>query len=126
MYNFYIDDILIKSPIEGWDDFEHKIDRSIENRMITISYPTDLTFTGDGYNILFDAIETDGYDKEFSFRAIDVDSYGVEINEVRGTIFLIDADFELVSRSVKVQVKENGYIAKMFGNCTCIQSSDRS
>jgi hypothetical protein len=115
MYNFYLNDKYLENPPIGWDKFSQKINRDIENRRIVVSYPVDLTFWGDGFNLLFEAIEQFGYDKTFEFRAEKVDLNSDPLL-ILGVVFLIDVDFDLNERTATVQVKENGYLARIWNN----------
>jgi hypothetical protein len=116
MYNFYLDDKLLESTPDGWVDFQQQVSRDIENRRMTITYPTNLTFYGDGFNILFDAIELYGYDKIFKFRAEKINDVGDKSTAILGILFLIDVEFDLTKRTAVVQIKEDGFIARIWGN----------
>lgn len=116
MYKFYLNDTLLTNPVDGWLDFTMKINRDFSLRRMVVSYPTDLIFTGDGFNILFDAIEQNGYDTVFDFRAEKESQSQGGNNSILGLIYLIDVEFDLTRRTATTQVKENGFIARVWGN----------
>lgn len=116
MFRFYLNGTELTNPIDGFEEFTVKISRSIADRRMILKYPTDLVFTGDGFNILYDAIESQGYDAVFEFLATRTQMDGEAINEFNGLIFLIDVEFDLTRRTATTKVKENSYLARLWSN----------
>lgn len=121
MYNFFLknsdnsDFTQLENEPKGWENFSKTIKRNVENKTIVVSYPTELEFWGDGFNILYDALNKNGYDQVFDFRA-EKDVVSENDFTVDGQLFLIDTTFDIEKRIATVQIKENGYLARLFGN----------
>lgn len=116
MYKIYLDDNELTDEPDGWVDFTKRISRSVENRWIVISYPTDLIFYGDGFKYIYDLFNDVGYDVLIDFRAVYFDTAGNEVSEILGSIIMTDVEFDMVRKTASVQVKENSYLSRVWNN----------
>lgn len=114
MFKFYLDNILVKDPL-NWDEFTETIERDNEIKGLLPRYDIKLTFSSDAYKYLYDQLRLNGY---CQLVQLDVDykcSGGFE-RILTGFIFISDCKFNLTKCTVECQVTDNNYGAKIFNN----------
>ena len=110
----YINGTQVEEPV-GWKDFEEELDRDVSERIIAVKYNTDLTFTGQGYDVLRGLYERDGFCSIITYEARQ--ECGDSINTAaQGVIILADAEWNLTRCEVVVPVVDDALGAKIMNN----------
>jgi hypothetical protein len=110
----YINGTQVEEPV-GWKDFEEELDRDVSERIIAVKYNTDLTFTGQGYDVLRGLYERDGFCSIITYQARQ--ECGDSINTAaQGVIILADAEWNLTRCEVVVPVVDDALGAKIMNN----------
>lgn len=110
----YIDGIQVEEPM-GWKDLEEEYSRSVRDRLITVKYSGELTFTGGSYDIIRQAYDADGFCKVLQYEARQRCG-GVLSLCARGVLILADAEWNLTRCVVKIPLVDNGPGATIISN----------
>ena len=104
-FTHYIDGVEVSEP-DGWADFEQEVSRDFENRTISIKYPSDATFTGEGYKRLR-ALFVANDCGIVTYEAYD-DCDGVRTLIVSANIILADCEWNLNRCEVNCSLVDDG------------------
>jgi hypothetical protein len=110
----YINGTQVEEPL-GWSDFEEELDRDIKERLISVKYSSDLTFTGQGYEMLKEMYEQNGFCQIINYQALQ-DCAGTTNICARGVIILADAEWNLTRCEVAVPVVDDALGARVINN----------
>jgi hypothetical protein len=110
----YINGTQVEEPL-GWSDFEEELDRDIKERLISVKYSSDLTFTGQGYAMLKEMYEQNGFCQIITYQALQ-DCAGTTNICARGVIILADAEWNLTRCEVAVPVVDDALGARVINN----------
>ena len=110
----YINGTQVEEPL-GWSDFEEELDRDIKERLISVKYSSDLTFTGQGYAMLKEMYEQNGFCQIITYQALQ-DCAGTTNICARGVIILADAEWNLTRCEVAVPVIDDALGARVINN----------
>lgn len=114
MFRFYLNNILVKDP-ENWKDFTETITRSKELNGLLISYDGELSFSGDGYALLYDLYLNSGFCNLVDV-VIEQNICGEYENVLSGYIFISDCKFNLSRCVVDCSVIDDNYNARISNN----------
>jgi hypothetical protein len=112
-FTHYIDGVAVNEP-GGWEDFEQEISRDFDTRTISVSFPTDATFTGEGYKRLR-ALFVDNDCGIVSYEAYD-ECDGLRILIVRADIILADCEWNLNRCEVSCSLVDDGIGSRISNN----------
>ena len=115
-YRFFIDGVEVEEPI-GFDGFEESIIRDEQNRVIRIDYPTQLSFVGNGYDII-EAAYQESYDNELELIIVDART-SVQVIIGKASIKTSNCVWNLTAKpkkTVDVDIDDTIYQAKVFNN----------
>lgn len=107
----YIDGTLIEDEPIGIGDFIPVIERDQENRFIGVKYPLDLTFVGDGYDLIKTNLKTYGRIKALDFE-IKRNEIGFEQGLktlITGSILLTEGVDDVYRKEWKTKIRDNSY-----------------
>jgi len=117
MFQFYLNDILLEDEPNGWKEFSEVLERDESLKGFIIKYPGELTFAGDGYDILKSALDEAGYCQLIPLRILEQCGETSEFeNAFIGNIILSDVKFNLSRCLATTSVVDNSYSAKIFNN----------
>lgn len=111
MFEFYIDDVLITDQPLEWRDLSGEISFDKELNGVFVSYPTTLTFTGDGYQTLKDKFNDSGFCSNVELK---VKKHGIDF--ITGSIFISDCEFNIHKYTAKVEIIDKGFFARLKNN----------
>ena len=98
-----------------WKDFTVNINRDRDNRVVKITTPQKLTFSGDAYAILNNLLEDSGWCASATVE-IQKSCGGGYKTIIEGLIFLTDCEFNKQRCEVDVSMTDNSFYAKVFNN----------
>lgn len=110
----FLDGLPMDEPL-GWQDFQEELDRDLRERIISVKYASELTFTGKAYAYLRDAYAAGGYCKAIQYEAKQRCG-GVLATCAKGDVILADAEWNLTRCEVRVSVVDNGIGARIINN----------
>ena len=112
---FLLDNIEFTSP-KGWEDIETSIKRDFQYNSVLANQDTEVDFTGDAYNYLYNKLQTDGFCTRIRFEirnSIDGITYNTLL---RGNLFLSDIQFNERTCTATVKIEDNSYYAMINNN----------
>jgi hypothetical protein len=115
MMQFLLDNIEFTSP-KGWEDIETSIKRDFQYNSVLANQDTEVDFTGDAYNYLYNKLQTDGFCTRIRFEirnSIDGITYNTLL---RGNLFLSDIQFNERTCTATVKIEDNSYYAMINNN----------
>jgi hypothetical protein len=112
-FTHYIDGVAVNEP-GGWDDFEQEISRDFDTRTISTSFPSEATFTGEGYKRLRALFVADDCGI-VSYEAYD-ECDGLRILIVRADIILADCEWNLNRCEVNCSLVDDGIGSRISNN----------
>jgi hypothetical protein len=112
-YKFYIEGKLVQNP-DNFSEFEEKLIRDEEKRHLYYDYPLDLTFTGNGYEILNQQYLAD-YNSQVELRVDKLTNNGNE-TLIRTNIKMSNCTFNLSRRFVQCEIDDLTYQSFIFNN----------
>jgi hypothetical protein len=110
----YLDGLPVEEPL-GWLDFSEELDRDIRERIISVKYATELTFTGGAYAYLNSINDTDGYCRIVLYEAKQRCN-GTLNTCAKGVLILADAEWNLTRCEVVVPVVDDSIGARVISN----------
>jgi len=110
---FQIDGNTVQPP-DNWEEFEEELVRDDTQRHVYYNYPLELEFIGLGYDLLNRQYK-DNYNSQVSLRIIEETTTGPQIL-VDTLIKISNCTFDLVKKSVLVEVDDASYQAYIFNN----------
>lgn len=115
-WRFSLDGTLKEQP-QGWEDIAVTIKRDREIRGLIVRYTSDLIWTGDGYDYIINQISTQGFCTLVDVL-IEVEQFPNNGWETffEGVIFLSECEINRSWCSVKVQVHDSVFGAKIQNN----------
>lgn len=115
---FFLDNIPLAESPEGWDDFATTIKNDRDLNGIYTLMDVTLSFYKDGYDIIYDAINTVGHCGQLSFEMRQYQGAGVYTNVFTGTLFLKSVELSEGNngRFAKVKIEDNSFFAKIYNN----------
>lgn len=113
-YKFVINSTEVGDPGK-WDSLELSIKRDSENKGLTVVQTATLEFAGDGYTLLKNEYETNGWNKRLTLTIYE-ESEGDYRIYWNGLIFLSDITFDLKKGIAKVKVQDNSFYAMIDNN----------
>jgi hypothetical protein len=115
MMQFLLDNIEFTSP-KGWDEIETSIKRDFQYNSVLANQDTEVDFTGDAYEYLYNRLQTDGFCTRIRFEirnSID----GIIYNTLlRGNLFLSDVQFNERTCTATVKIEDNSFYAMINNN----------
>ncbi len=115
-FRHYINGAEVQEP-DGFSDFQQELIRDEKERFIRFNFPLDLTFIGDGYQLIENQYQ-ENYNSELEYKVVRLE-VSTEFVEVLSTIKISNCEFNLTAKpkpSVNVQIDDNVFQAKIFGN----------
>lgn len=117
MFQVYLNDILLEDEPLGLKDFPEVLERDNVLKGFFIKYPGELTFSGDGYEILKSGFDNFGYCNLYSLKILQQCGENTEYEPAfNGNIILSDVKFNLSKCLATTSVVDNSYSAKIFNN----------
>lgn len=117
MFKFYINGTELRDEPLGFDKFEETLERDEDLRGLLLKYNTKLTFIGDGYKILYDALKNSGYcplqELEIQYRPNNEFNYKTVF---KGNIRLTAIRFNLNKQTAEAEVEDSGWGARVKQN----------
>lgn len=115
-FKHYINGVEIEEP-NGFESYIQEIVRDDQERVIRYNFPLDLTFIGDGYEII-EAQYQENFNSELEYRVIRIDG-NVSTIEAIGIIKMSNCEFNLTAKpkpSVNVEIDDNVFQSYIFSN----------
>lgn len=121
-FEIYLNGSKLEKEPQELQDFQEVLELDEDVRGLLLKFPTKLTFIGDGYGILAaERAKTGGYcqtvDVLIKGKATQNDGF---VDKVRGTIFIVDVDFELSTdkdgQTASCTIFDQSYSAKIHNN----------
>ena len=110
----YLDGLPVEEPL-GWRDFEEELDRDMRERIITVKYASELTFTGQGHEYL-SAVYAERGECHIVLYEAKQRCNGQLSTCAQGVIILVDAEWNLTRCEVRVPVVDNGIGVRVINN----------
>ncbi len=112
-FTFYIDDLKVEQP-DKWEEFTEELKNDTRDRVLYFSFPLELNFYGNAYNILNDKWQQD-YNSTFKFVVFDNRS-GSPLMIVNAVIKLTTCVFNLTKKTCECNIDDATYQAQIFEN----------
>ena len=110
----FLDGLPMDEPL-GWQDFQEELDRDIRERIISVKYASELTFTGKAYEYLRIQYALGGFCNAIQYEAKQRCG-GVLATCAKGDVILADAEWNLTRCEVRVSVVDNGIGFRIINN----------
>lgn len=116
-YRYTLNNTVLEDEPAQWDELEHEIVRNIEKRFVLTRHLGRLKFIGDGYDLLLNEINTNGY---CGMLPLVIERRTDEANgwqtEIEGAIFLSQCVFNDRTKTVLAPVQDNSFEARVNNN----------
>lgn len=107
-FKIYLNGQLLESFPIGFEDFQVRIYRDRTLRGLLVEYPLSLTFIQDGYKILKDEIDANGFCGVFTFGVQELIN-GTYTNIMAGSVFIQDVEFDYLRNEATTKIADNSY-----------------
>ena len=114
MFRFRLNDVLLNDQPIGWEDFTESITRDEQLHLFTLTYDADLTFVGDGYEILNDLFLND-YCGELELKIEQQCGAGYEVITTL-LIKITDLDQNLERCTAQANVTDNSFYGMIYNS----------
>jgi len=123
MIQFLLDDVLYDSP-KGWDEIETTIKRDFQYNSVLANQDTEVVFSGEGYNYLYNKLQTDGFCTRVKFE-VRISSDELTFRTLlRGNLFLSDMQFNERTCLATCKIEDNSFFAMINNNKALVTSLD--
>jgi len=110
----YLNGQLVTEPA-GWRDLTEEIERDFRQRIVASKYPSDVTFTTDGYKLLRDLWDV-SFCGDIPYVVVQEVGEGLRMEVMRGTVILSDVEWNLSRGEAKCAIADDGYGARIYNN----------